>query len=107
MNQTRRRLLATMGLGGAALALPQGARAQKKYAPGASDTEIKIGNTTSYSGPLSSAGTVLGGCLTAFFKMVNAEGGINGRRINFISYDDAYSPPKTVEQTRKLVERGR
>ena len=107
MNQTRRQLLTTMGLGGAALALPRGARAQKKYDPGASDTEIKIGNTMPYSSPLSSAGTVFGGCLTAFFKMINAEGGINGRRINFISYDDAYSPPKTVEQTRKLVESDR
>jgi ABC-type branched-subunit amino acid transport system substrate-binding protein len=104
MIETRRRLLATMGLGGAALVLPQGARAQKKYDPGASDSEIKIGNTTAYSGPGSSFGTAFGGCLTAFFKMINAAGGINGRRINLISYDDAYSPPKTVEQTRKLVE---
>jgi branched-chain amino acid transport system substrate-binding protein len=105
MNQTRRQLLTTMG--GAALVLPRGARAQKKYDPGASDTEIRIGNTTAYSGPDSPGGTVFGRCFTAFFKMINAEGGINGRRINFISYDDAYSPPKTVEQTRKLVESDR
>jgi branched-chain amino acid transport system substrate-binding protein len=96
-----------MGLGGAALALPRAARAQKKYDPGASDTEIKIGNTVPYSGPGSSFGTVFGGCSTAFFNMINAEGGINGRRISYISYDDAYSPPKTVEQTRKLVENDR
>jgi ABC-type branched-subunit amino acid transport system substrate-binding protein len=107
MIETRRQLLATMGLGVATLALPRGARAQKKYDPGASDSEIKIGNTMPYSGPLSSAGSVFGGCSTAFFKMINAEGGINGHRINFISYDDAYSPPKTVEQTRKLVESDR
>jgi branched-chain amino acid transport system substrate-binding protein len=107
MNQTRRQLLETMGFGGATLLLPRAARAQKKYDPGASDTEIKIGNTTAYSGPLSSLGTVFGGCQTAFFKMINAEGGVNGRRIRFISYDDAYSPPKTVEQTRRLVESDR
>src|SRR5215472_7459769 len=107
MNQTRRQLLTKMGLGGAALVLPRSARAQKRYDPGASDTEIKIGNTVPYSGPGSSFGTVFGGCSSAFFKMINAEGGINGRRINYISYDDAYSPPKTVEQTRKLVESDR
>ena len=106
MDQTRRRLLATMGLGGAALALPRVARAQKKYDPGATDTEIKIGSTKPYTGPLASLGTS-GRCQTAFFNMINAEGGINGRKITFISYDDAYSPPKTVEQTRKLVESDR
>jgi branched-chain amino acid transport system substrate-binding protein len=77
--------------------------AQKKYDPGASDTEIKIGNIMPYSGPASAYG-VIGKTEEAYFKKVNAEGGINGRKINFISYDDAYSPPKTVEQTRKLVE---
>jgi branched-chain amino acid transport system substrate-binding protein len=77
--------------------------AQKKYGPGASDAEIKIGNTIAYSGPVSSAG-VIGQTQAAYFKMINEQGGINGRKINFISYDDAYSPPKTVEQTRKLVE---
>jgi len=82
--------------GGAALA-------QSKYDTGASDTEIKIGNIMPYSGPASAYG-VIGKTEEAYFKKVNAEGGINGRKINFISYDDAYSPPKTVEQARKLVE---
>jgi branched-chain amino acid transport system substrate-binding protein len=77
--------------------------AQKKYDPGASDTEIKVGNIMPYSGPASAYGEV-GKTQAAYFRKVNAEGGINGRRINFISYDDAYSPPKTVEQARKLVE---
>ena len=79
------------------------AHAQKKYDPGASDTEIKIGNIMPYSGPASSYG-VIGKTEEAFFKMINAEGGINGRKINFITYDDAYSPPKAIEQARKLVE---
>jgi branched-chain amino acid transport system substrate-binding protein len=73
------------------------------YDPGASDTEIKIGNTNPYSGPASSYGTI-GRSLTAYFNKVNEEGGINGRRINFISLDDGYSPPRTVEQVRRLVE---
>jgi branched-chain amino acid transport system substrate-binding protein len=77
--------------------------AQKKYDPGASDTEIKIGNTNPYSGPASSYG-VIGKTEAAFFNMINDQGGINGRKINFISYDDGYTPPKTVEQVRKLVE---
>ena len=77
--------------------------AQKKYDPGASDTEIKIGNTNPYSGPASAYGTI-GRTIAAYFNKVNAEGGVNGRKINFISYDDGYSPPKTVEQVRKLVE---
>jgi branched-chain amino acid transport system substrate-binding protein len=77
--------------------------AQKKYDPGASDREIKIGNTMPYSGPASAYGE-LGKTLAAYFNKINAEGGINGRRITFISYDDAFSPPKTVEQTRRLVE---
>ena len=80
-----------------------GALAQKKYDPGASDTEIKIGNIMPYSGPASAYG-VIGKTEEAYFRKINAEGGINGRKINFISYDDAYSPPKTVEQARKLVE---
>ena len=79
------------------------ATAQKRYDPGASDTEIKIGNIMPYSGPASSY-SVAGSTEAAYFNKINAEGGINGRRINFISYDDAYSPPKTVEQARKLVE---
>jgi len=79
------------------------ALAQKKYDTGASDSEIKIGNIMPYSGPASAYG-VIGKTEEAYFKKVNAEGGINGRKINFVSYDDAYSPPKAVEQVRKLVE---
>ena len=79
------------------------AAAQKRYGPGATDNEIKIGNINPYSGPASAYGTI-GKTIAAYFNKVNAEGGINGRRIVFISYDDAYSPPKTVEQARKLVE---
>ena len=77
--------------------------AQKKYDTGASDTGIKIGNINPYSGP-ASAYAVIGKASEAYFRMINDQGGINGRMINFISYDDAYSPPKTVEQARKLVE---
>ena len=80
-----------------------GALAQKKYDTGATDTEIKIGNIMPYSGPASAYG-VIGKTEQAYFNKINAEGGINGRKINFISYDDGYSPPKTVEQARKLVE---
>src|SRR5246127_3309799 len=80
-----------------------GALAQKKYDTGATDTEIKIGNIMPYSGPASAYG-VIGKTEKAYFDKINAEGGINGRKINFISYDDGYSPPKTVEQARKLVE---
>ncbi|MBH5399277.1 ABC transporter substrate-binding protein [Bradyrhizobium sp. CNPSo 4010] len=79
------------------------ATAQKKYDSGATDTEIKIGNIMPYSGPASAYG-IIGRTEAAYFKKINEEGGINGRKINFISYDDAYSPPKTVEQARKLVE---
>jgi branched-chain amino acid transport system substrate-binding protein len=79
------------------------ALAQKHYDPGATDTEIKIGNINPYSGPASAYGTI-GRTIGAYFTKVNAEGGINGRKVNFISYDDGYSPPKTVEQARKLVE---
>ena len=79
------------------------AAAQKKYDPGASDTEIKVGNIMPYSGPASAYGTI-GKAQAAYFRMINEQGGINGRKITFISYDDAYSPPKTVEQARKLVE---
>jgi branched-chain amino acid transport system substrate-binding protein len=84
-------------------ATSSGALAQKKYDIGATDTEIKIGNIMPYSGPASAYG-VIGSTEAAYFKKINAEGGINGRKINYISYDDAYSPPKTVEQARKLVE---
>jgi len=79
------------------------ATAQKKYDVGASDTEIKVGNIMPYSGPLSAYATI-GKTIAAYFNKINAEGGINGRKINFISYDDGFSPPKTVEQARKLVE---
>ena len=79
------------------------AAAEKKYDPGATDSEIKIGNIMPYSGPLS-AYALIGRTEAAYFRKLNDEGGINGRKINFISYDDAFSPPKTVEQARKLVE---
>src|SRR5712672_2454885 len=77
--------------------------AQKKYDPGATDGEIKIGNIMPYSGPASAYATI-GKTEAAYFNKLNSEGGINGRKINFISYDDGYSPPKAVEQARKLVE---
>ena len=87
-----------------ALALPNAASAQKQYGPGVSDTEIKIGQTMPYSGPLSAHG-IQGRTEVAYFTMLNTEkGGINGRKVNLISLHDAFSPPKTVEQTRKLVE---
>jgi branched-chain amino acid transport system substrate-binding protein len=96
-----------LAIASAALALlaatSSGALAQKKYDIGATDTEIKIGNIMPYSGPASAYG-VIGKTEAAYFKMINDAGGINGRKIDFISYDDGYSPPKTVEQARKLVE---
>jgi ABC-type branched-subunit amino acid transport system substrate-binding protein len=79
------------------------ASAQKKYDTGATDTEIKIGQTAPFSGPASAYATI-SKAQAAYIKMINDEGGVNGRKINFIQYDDAYSPPKTVEQVRKLVE---
>jgi len=85
------------------VALSGNALAQKKYDVGATDTEIKIGNIMPYSGPASSYG-LIGKTEAAYFNMINDQGGINGRKINFISYDDGYSPPKAVEQARKLVE---
>jgi branched-chain amino acid transport system substrate-binding protein len=97
---TRRTLI---GSASAAAMAPALARAQKKYDPGASDTEIKLGHTNPYSGPLSAYGAI-GQSIKAFWNKVNAEGGVNGRKINFISYDDGYSTPKTVEMVRKLVE---
>jgi branched-chain amino acid transport system substrate-binding protein len=78
-------------------------QAEKKYGPGASDTEIKVGNTNPYSGPASAYGTIAKS-EAAYFKLINDQGGINGRKVNFISLDDAYSPPRTVEQIRKLAE---
>jgi branched-chain amino acid transport system substrate-binding protein len=86
-----------------AVAVASSADAQKRYDPGATDTEIKIGNIMPYSGPASAYATI-GKTEAAYFNKINAEGGINGRKINFISYDDGYSPPKAVEQARKLVE---
>src|SRR5262252_7057773 len=77
--------------------------AENQYEPGVSDTEIKIGNTMPYSGPASAWGMV-GKSEAAYFAMINDQGGVNGRKINFISRDDGYSPPKTVEQVRRLVE---
>jgi branched-chain amino acid transport system substrate-binding protein len=97
----RRVMLVSIAAVVVALATP--ALAQKKYDPGASDSEIKVGNINPYSGP-ASAYSQIGRTIEAYFKKVNAEGGVNGRKINFISYDDAYSPPKAVEQARKLVE---
>jgi branched-chain amino acid transport system substrate-binding protein len=97
----RRRILAlvlTLGLGLALLAAPILAAAQ-----GVTATEIKLGNTNPYSGPASAYGTI-GKAIGAYFKKVNDEGGINGRKINYITYDDGYSPPKTVEMVRRLVE---
>jgi branched-chain amino acid transport system substrate-binding protein len=99
MKQTTMAGLSIFGLalaGGLALAAGQ-------YGPGVSDTEIKIGNTMPYSGPASAYGTI-GKAEAAYFTMVNEQGGINGRKINFISRDDGYSLPKTVEAVRKLVE---
>jgi branched-chain amino acid transport system substrate-binding protein len=90
-----------VGLAGAACSKP--AAEKPKYDPGVTDTEIKIGQTMPYSGPASAYGTI-GRAEAAYFKKINDEGGINGRKINFISVDDAYSPPKAVEQVRKLVE---
>jgi branched-chain amino acid transport system substrate-binding protein len=95
---------ATAGAVFALIALAAGpAVAEKNYAPGVSDTEIKIGNTMPYSGNASAYG-VIGKADAAYFQMINDQGGINGRKINFISLDDGYSPPKTVEQIRRLVE---
>lgn len=86
-----------------AVAFASGSAPAAEYGPGASDTEIKIGNTNPYSGPASAYGTI-GKAIKAYIDKINAGGGINGRKINFITLDDGYSPPKTVEQVRKLVE---
>jgi branched-chain amino acid transport system substrate-binding protein len=94
-------LIALAGILAASMATA--ANAQKKYDTGASDTEIKIGNIMPYSGPASAYATI-GKTEAAYFRKINEQGGINGRKINFITYDDGYSPPKTVEQARKLVE---
>ena len=100
----RTRIYVALAASLAIVALDTGSvSAQSKYDVGADDHEIKIGNILAYSGPVSSLG-VIGKVEAAYFKKINDEGGINDRKINFISYDDAYSPPKTVEQARKLVE---
>jgi branched-chain amino acid transport system substrate-binding protein len=104
-NLTRRTILAAMPAlaFGAPLLKARPAGAAKQYGPGVSDSEIKIGNSGPYSGPLSTASGIMKS-EAAYFKMINEQGGVNGRKITYISYDDAYSPPKTVEMTRKLVE---
>jgi branched-chain amino acid transport system substrate-binding protein len=104
MTQLNRRSIVLAPLAAAAAAaLPSAAFAQKKYGPGVTDTEIKIGQTIAYSGPASAYGQI-GRAEAAYFKFLNDKGGINGRKINFISIDDGFSPPKAVEMTRKLVE---
>ena len=103
MSITQLRLAALPAAAIICVALSGNALAQKKYDTGATDTEIKIGNIMPYSGPASSYG-LIGKTEEAYFRKINAEGGINGRKITFISYDDGYSPPKAVEQARKLVE---
>jgi branched-chain amino acid transport system substrate-binding protein len=103
MPSRQKLLIAAIATGAIVFATTGSALAQKKYDDGASDTEIKIGNIMPYSGPASAYG-VIGKTETAYFNKINAEGGINGRKINFITYDDGYSPPKAVEQARKLVE---
>jgi branched-chain amino acid transport system substrate-binding protein len=102
MRNYRQWLMVAATVGIAAVAASPVA-AQKKYDPGANDSEIKIGNIMPYSGPASAYGEI-GKTEAAYFRKINAEGGVNGRKINFVSYDDGYSPPKTVEQARKLVE---
>jgi branched-chain amino acid transport system substrate-binding protein len=100
----QRRLVKALGLALILLGFAApGAIAQKNYAPGVTDTEIKLGQTMPYSGP-GSPYSAVGKAESAYFKMINEQGGVNGRKINLISLDDAFSPPKTVEQTRRLVE---
>ena len=101
MSLLRSTVAVALGLG-AALATP--AFAQKKYDIGATDTEIKVGQTIPLSGPASAYGGI-GKVQAAYVRMINEQGGINGRKINFISYDDSYSPPKAVEQARKQIGR--
>ena len=98
-----KKLVFTAAAAAFSLLATQSAFAQKKYDTGASDTEIRIGNVEAYSGPASAYG-IIGKTEEAYFKMINEAGGVNGRKINFISYDDGYSPSKTVEQIRKLIE---
>ena len=100
---TRRALVLAPIAAAAASVLPTTAQAQKKYGPGVTDTEIKVGQTIAYSGPASAYGQ-LGRAEAAYFKFLNDKGGINGRKITFLSLDDGFSPPKAVEMTRRLVE---
>src|SRR5207342_2710316 len=100
---TQRLFLAAASAAMALTLATSSAHAQKKYDPGASDTEIKIGQTVPFSGPASAYATI-GKAQAAYFNMINEQGGVNGRKINLIQYDDAYTPPKAVEQVRKLVE---
>lgn len=102
-NPNRRATVLAASLAVALAAVSAPAVAQKKYGPGVTDTEIKLGQTMPYSGPASAYGTI-GKAEQAYFKMINDNGGINGRKIDLISLDDGYSPPKAVEQVRKLVE---
>src|SRR6185295_5554039 len=99
MNLIHRVLVAALVV----LAMPQLSHAQKKYGPGVTDTEIKLGQTMPYSGPASAYGAI-GKAELAYFEMINEQGGINGRKVNLLSLDDGYSPPRAVEQVRKLVE---
>ena len=104
MKRCAKDFIRTLGLSGLIIAAASlSAAAQKKYDTGVTDREIKIGNIMPYSGPASAYG-IIGKTMSAYFRMINDNGGVNGRKINFISYDDAYSPPKAVEQARKLVE---
>ena len=104
MQRVLREILGTLALAAIVVAASVDcAAAQKKYDTGVTDTDIKIGNIMPYSGPASAYG-IISKTMSAYFRMINDNGGVNGRRINFITYDDAYSPPKTVEQARKLVE---
>jgi branched-chain amino acid transport system substrate-binding protein len=98
----RRSVVSGIGAGTFAQAA-SGARANKPYGAGVTDTEIKLGTASPYSGPASAYG-VYGQAQSAYFQMVNEQGGVNGRKINLISLDNAYNPPKALEQTRKLVE---
>jgi branched-chain amino acid transport system substrate-binding protein len=103
MPRIRAQLIAISLFSGISVFLARPASAQKKYDAGVTDTEIKLGNIVPYSGPASAFGSV-GKVQAAYFKMINDQGGINGRKISYISYDDAYSPPKAVEQARRLAE---
>jgi branched-chain amino acid transport system substrate-binding protein len=103
MTRINRRTFTVAGTTALLSAAPSIVQAQKKYDPGVSDTEIKLGQTNPYSGPASAYGAI-GNGIAAYWKMVNDSGGINGRKVSFISYDDSLSPPKAVEMVRKLVE---